>query len=642
MPSSEQKSSSDRSKKTILSVVYNLKGGVAKTTSTLEMGYLMSKKGLKVLLVDADMQANLTTKFIYSTCIQAAREEQSANEGEAETPSSEERVEDQVEKAYDEMWKEINIEEVPSGNELRAFHHILQQFTQTRIQFSRAQLDSIKPFEAKMSDPNQQLHLIAGHLSTSEYDEKVSRGFRDQERMTIPGLVTNIIREFAEKNDYDLVIFDLGPYLSPVAKAIILGVDYIISPFKCERDCVTAAEIVPRKLRDFHKKFEGDSTTQLNEQCVLTVKDWYRHRYRPRESAANLAAEVSSELRCFPVFIGAFPVSVSFKRGKPTRDYARFMADIFDCYNASYEGYNRVFASNFRAYHGIKSDLPKPDFKRLRKLWVENTHRVGMQATSNEDGSIPCVSWYRDFLELNKNSPNLSKSRIDMTSQLKKANRVVGQYEDIIDALLNGMRPADQHYLRKKMGQVTDESDSESMEEGEVRLEDSPSKRQRVGDRARLFNHPRRSRTRIYRGGGYAWQDVGGEGNCFYHALAAQLTGIGHVVMAEKPEGTEAHTFLRGRITDDFQDGEWADHDQLVAAMERLNIIIGVFDTRHQQQPMRYHYLTDEGTEEYAIDRAALPERPVVELAYTGNHYLSVIERPDSPEVAASLNAVSV
>ena len=44
----------------VLSIV-NAKGGVAKTTSALSIGYALKQMGMKVLLVDLDAQANLTT-----------------------------------------------------------------------------------------------------------------------------------------------------------------------------------------------------------------------------------------------------------------------------------------------------------------------------------------------------------------------------------------------------------------------------------------------------------------------------------------------------------------------------------------------------------------------------------------------------
>lgn len=129
---------------------------------------------------------------------------------------------------------------------------------------------------------------------------------------------------------------------------------------------------------------------------------------------------------------------------------------------------------------------------------------------------------------------------------------------------------------------------------------------------------------------GWDLYDVNDNGNCFYEAVADQLIRVNHQFLAEVPAGTTVHDSLRLRAQgQDFQDRQWADDEHIKAITRKLNIIIGIVDTRNPTGGFIYYYLDEE--QQYITHLEGLrnlPNRQIIRLAYTGNHFLSVRNFP--------------
>ena len=312
-------------------------------------------------------------------------------------------MEDKLDAGLARIVTEHKIDEVcgPNGN-LHAFHHILHTFTDEDTSFKKKKLGKIKPLklgdlrtDVKLGERSLPLDLIAGHLRTADYDVRLFEGLTDINRCRVPGLVTNVIRAFADRKHYDIVLFDCGPYLSPVTVAVLLGVDYIVSPFKPERDCITAARIMPQRLRRWHTEASkgGASRSDTDYEVLKCIKRSHAQPHNKRE--------VPVKLRGFPRFLGAFASVVKGYGLKPSRAHARFIDNVYSayagplvelheqyCQPSCAERYPEVVRR--AAENGDSHWLSPSDFTSLRPAYIMDATTHYQSATMNEAG-LPCM-----------------------------------------------------------------------------------------------------------------------------------------------------------------------------------------------------------------------------------------------------------
>jgi len=168
-------------------VAFNHKGGVSKTTSIYNIGWMLSKN-YRVLLVDADPQCNLSSLILG----------------------------DNFDQYYDE--------------DLTKNHNIKDG---VQVAFTG------KPFPIKavncFSPPRSpSLYLLAGHADLSEYDAALTFAQTSSNAIAtlqnLPGAFSELIKLTEEKYSIDYTLIDLNPGLSAINQNLFLSSHAFVVP----------------------------------------------------------------------------------------------------------------------------------------------------------------------------------------------------------------------------------------------------------------------------------------------------------------------------------------------------------------------------------------------------------------------------
>jgi cellulose biosynthesis protein BcsQ len=177
---------------TVISL-FNHKGGVSKTTTAFNLGWMLARKGKNVLLVDCDPQCNLTGMVLGLENLETADSIQGTEK---------------------------------NGTPLNIREGLAPAFE------SRPSL--MKPVKCVPVPKNNRLYLMPGHIGLAEYE--VTLGISQElsgslvTLRNLPGSFRYLIDATADKYKIDIVLVDMSPSLGAVNQNLLSISDYFIVP----------------------------------------------------------------------------------------------------------------------------------------------------------------------------------------------------------------------------------------------------------------------------------------------------------------------------------------------------------------------------------------------------------------------------
>ena len=190
--------------------IFNHKGGVGKTTLTVNIAAALAEMGQRVLLVDADPQCNLSAYLL-------------------------------ADEVVDEL---LDTSDSDSGSTLySAVRPVLHQIGPPRY---------VEPLETGI----EHLLLLPGDIRLSEFELALGDAWTDCLKRKVGGLrattaIHDLARTICEDYEVDIVFYDVGPNIGPLNRALLLGSDYFIIPVACDLFSVRALATLGKSLRDW-------------------------------------------------------------------------------------------------------------------------------------------------------------------------------------------------------------------------------------------------------------------------------------------------------------------------------------------------------------------------------------------------------
>lgn len=227
--------------------LFNHKGGVSKTTTTFNLGWMLAEKGYKTLIVDADPQCNLTALVLDNNLV------------------------DDIEQFYE-------------ANPRCDIATVLQPAMEGSI----TRLSPAIPIRTA----NTNLYVFCGNLKISEFESQISVALTTSQAIpairNIPGSINEAIRMTGNAHGFDYVLIDMSPSVGALNQCLLMSSDYFIVPtspdFFCAQAIKSLSNVLPRWNEQINP-FRSPSVEYRFPEVPPKFLGFISQRYRPRGGA---------------------------------------------------------------------------------------------------------------------------------------------------------------------------------------------------------------------------------------------------------------------------------------------------------------------------------------------------------------------
>ncbi len=213
--------------------LFNHKGGVGKTTTTFNLGWMLANKGKKVIIVDCDPQCNLTGMVLG---FEGARD-------------------------FDSIYESEEVRNIRNG--------LSPAFESRPV--------VIEPVVCEPIQDQPNMVLLPGHIGIAGYE--VTLGIAQElsgslvTLKNLPGSLHHLFEKTAEKYDADFILVDMSPSVGPMNQNLLMTSNYFIVPMFPDYFSAMATESLASILPKWSAWAKHAKTSSLLQDAIYPFPD---------------------------------------------------------------------------------------------------------------------------------------------------------------------------------------------------------------------------------------------------------------------------------------------------------------------------------------------------------------------------------